>query len=121
MSKRKLRELFAKRVCAHAGSVSAAALCLARLLPVFLLGAAFVPEAWFLQGLTALVLVAAYENPSVGCPRLQFFLEGWVSYPSGTNCGTGKTEALTAFVLLSHGIPRQTLIVPLTVNADADH
>ena len=58
MSKWKLRELFAKTVCAHAGSVIAAALCLAGLLPVFLLGASFVSEAWFLEGLTTLVLVA---------------------------------------------------------------
>jgi hypothetical protein len=57
MSKLRLRELFAKTVCAHAGSVIAAALCLAGLFPVFLLGAAFVPEEWFLKGLTTLVLV----------------------------------------------------------------
>src|SRR5216684_5721989 len=58
MSKRKLSELFAKTVCTHAGSVIAAALCLAGLLPVFLLGGVFVPEAWFMNGLTTIVLVA---------------------------------------------------------------
>jgi hypothetical protein len=58
MSKRKLKELFARTVCAHAGSVIATAMCLAGLAPFFLLGAAFVPEGWFLEGLTTVVLVA---------------------------------------------------------------
>jgi hypothetical protein len=58
MSKLRLREVFAKTVCAHAGSVIAAALCLAGLFPVFLIGAAFVPEGWFLKGLTRFGLVA---------------------------------------------------------------
>lgn len=58
MSNRKPRELFAETVCAHAGSVIAVALCLAGLVPVFLLGAAFVSEARFLEGLTTLAIVA---------------------------------------------------------------
>jgi hypothetical protein len=59
MSKRKFKELFAKTVCAHAGSVIAVLLCLAGLTPVFLLGA-FVPEEWLLNGIATLVLVAGF-------------------------------------------------------------
>ena len=58
MSKWNLKELFAKTVCAQAGSVIAAAVCFAGLLPVFLLGAALVPEGWFLKGLLTLAPVA---------------------------------------------------------------
>jgi hypothetical protein len=57
VSSQGLRELFGKTVCAHAGSLIAAALCLAGLLPVLLLGSVFVSEAWF-QVLMTLVLAA---------------------------------------------------------------
>jgi hypothetical protein len=73
VSKRKLREVFAKVVCVNAPSAIAAALCLAGLLSASVLSA-FLPGLWSLAGLTAVLLIAGL--PFLGrWSRREFLLE----------------------------------------------